>query len=241
MAIRQSANNCATSAQPDSYVFIVTYGRSGSTLLQSILNSIDGYCIRGENGGILPHLSRAYHDLKDSGPITGLRTAAKPSPVDHPWFGGECIDSDKLGASMCASFIDNVLALPAGTRVGGFKEIRYHALGSYLNRHLDFISQYFPNAKFVFNIRNLNDVANSGWWRERDRQEVIRLLGAADERFKEYIAANDSNSILMEYDTYKNDSSALESLYCFLGEEFDPSSVEGILNKKLTHLQPPPR
>ena len=30
-----------------SYVFICTYGRSGSTLLQGVLNSIPGYLIRG--------------------------------------------------------------------------------------------------------------------------------------------------------------------------------------------------
>src|SRR5688572_1085508 len=33
------------------HLFIVTYGRSGSTLLQGVLNSIPGYLIRGENDG----------------------------------------------------------------------------------------------------------------------------------------------------------------------------------------------
>ena len=30
------------------YLFVVTYGRSGSTLLMGLLNSIPGYLIRGE-------------------------------------------------------------------------------------------------------------------------------------------------------------------------------------------------
>jgi hypothetical protein len=38
------------------YVFIVTYGRSGSTLLQGVLNSIPGYLVRGENRQALRHL-----------------------------------------------------------------------------------------------------------------------------------------------------------------------------------------
>ena len=42
------------------YIFIVTYGRSGSTLLQGILNSIPGYLVRGENRQALRHLY-AFH------------------------------------------------------------------------------------------------------------------------------------------------------------------------------------
>ena len=38
------------------YLFVLTYGRSGSTLLQGILNSIPGYLVRGENRQILFHL-----------------------------------------------------------------------------------------------------------------------------------------------------------------------------------------
>ena len=38
----------------DGFVFVVTYGRSGSTLLQTVLQSIDGYFIRGENTGKFP-------------------------------------------------------------------------------------------------------------------------------------------------------------------------------------------
>jgi len=37
-------------------VLIITYDRSGSTLLQGILNSIDGCLIRGENNGFCLHL-----------------------------------------------------------------------------------------------------------------------------------------------------------------------------------------
>lgn len=34
-------------------ILVITYGRSGSTLLQGILNSIDGILIRGENHNFL--------------------------------------------------------------------------------------------------------------------------------------------------------------------------------------------
>ena len=41
----------------------MTYGRSGSTLVQGLLNSIPGYLIRGENSAA----------LDDPGPIRTLR------------------------------------------------------------------------------------------------------------------------------------------------------------------------
>ncbi|WJS86333.1 hypothetical protein [Paracoccus sp. TOH] len=203
------------------------------------MNSIDGYCIRGENGGVLSHISRAYHDLQDSSPIWGLKASSKASPGDHPWFGGERIDATAFGKSMCKAFVDNILSLPSGTRVGGFKEIRYHTLGEYLDRHLEFISHFFPNSRFIFNRRNLESVARSGWWKEQDTKEVIRKLGAADLRFERYVSAHRGSSMLMEYDDYKDDPAALKPLYNFIGEKFEYQTVSDVLKKKLTHLQSP--
>ena len=40
------------------YLFVITYGRSGSTVLLNLLNAIEGYTIRGENCGIVSHLAR---------------------------------------------------------------------------------------------------------------------------------------------------------------------------------------
>lgn len=223
--------------RPAAFVFVITYGRSGSTLLQSLLNGIDGYCVRGENGGALFHLSRAYHALQDAAPLSGMRESSTVSAVDHPWFGGERMDIDGFARSMCDSFVDSVLSLPESTRVGGFKEIRYHVLGDYLDRHLDFIARFFPNAKFIFNRRNLDSVASSGWWKEQDAEEVIQKLSAADKRFEAYAERNSASCIMMDYDQYSNAPNALEPLYQFLGEPFDYDRAAGILGKKLTHLQ----
>ena len=38
------------------YVFVMTYGRSGSTLLMGLLNTIPGYLVRGENDDALRYL-----------------------------------------------------------------------------------------------------------------------------------------------------------------------------------------
>ena len=68
------------------YVFVVSYGRSGSTLLQSAINSTPGTQLRGENCNILYSLYRAVASAE----LTILGRARHPEPrrPDHPWFVG---------------------------------------------------------------------------------------------------------------------------------------------------------
>ena len=68
------------------YLFIMTYGRSGSTLVQGILNSIPGYLVRGENRDALHHLF-AYHQtlVKEAARVT--REDGSRLPVTHPFYG----------------------------------------------------------------------------------------------------------------------------------------------------------
>ena len=66
------------------FVFVVTYGRSGSTLLMGLLNSIPGFLIRGENWDALHHLFRFHQTLED-----GSRRwePARLRQRTHPFFG----------------------------------------------------------------------------------------------------------------------------------------------------------
>ena len=57
------------------HVFVMTYGRSGSTLLMGILNSIPGWLLRGENRHAMRHL----YDFHRS----GLTEKARVDP-DRP-------------------------------------------------------------------------------------------------------------------------------------------------------------
>ena len=60
---------------PVDHVFVMTYGRSGSTLLMGLLNSIPGYLIRGENRHAMRHL----YDFHRSGLVERDRVNPKRS------------------------------------------------------------------------------------------------------------------------------------------------------------------
>src|SRR5690606_25377377 len=101
------------------YVFIVTYGRSGSTLLQGLLNSIPGYLIRGENAGTLESLHDNFRKVEER---LGNVKGADPT---NPWFGMDQYSPEQAAASYRRHLQQVFLKPEDDTRVTGFKEIRW--------------------------------------------------------------------------------------------------------------------
>ena len=232
-------DNPSAPGMPEGHVFIVTYGRSGSTLLQNLLNHIDGYCIRGENNNALFHLARGWDALAAAEQIRGQRAALETcgtmTAPDHPWYGAEDVEPDELGRALAASFVRTVLRPPKGTRVAGFKEIRFHLAGPHLEAYTGFLTRFFPRARFVFNTRDHAAVARSGWWAQMDPDKVRRQLEAAEEGFAKMRALLGDRAIALHYDDYVGRPEALEPLFDFLGEPFDAERVRAITERRLVH------
>src|SRR5580698_4461108 len=89
-------------------LFVITYGRSGSTLLQGLLNALPGYRVHGENGGFLTKLLGAHEALTDA-----HAHLANPAVDRHrnPWFGSSRYDPATLNTAF-RNFIDNILFRP---------------------------------------------------------------------------------------------------------------------------------
>ncbi len=233
--MRNDVANLESPHPEGGYVFIVTYGRSGSTLLQNLLNSIPGYQIRGENNNALFHLMRAWYALKTSRPLQGMRSRGEKSDQTHPWFGGENIEPQMIGSALAAEFTRSVLQPDPQTLVSGFKEIRFHQVNELFSDYLDFIYAFFPNSRFVFNTRDHLSVMKSSWWAEVPPSKVQRELCKAEERYQAYLAKHPERGMLVHYDDYVDDPSKLHALYAFLGETADPTIINKIFDQKLTH------
>ncbi|WP_110183394.1 sulfotransferase [Nocardioides solisilvae] len=200
------------------YVFVMTYGRSGSTLLMGILNSIPGYLIRGENRHAVRHL----YEFHRSGLVEQARVNPRNAQAStHPWFGIHGFDEDASLRGVRRLVLDTLLRPEPGTRVTGFKEIRWYDQD--LAKYVDFLRQVFPGARFVVNTRNLPDVAASAFWRHKDdplgRLEVIeeRILQVADD-------LGDA-AYRVHYDDFRDDPGALRGLFDWLGERFDEERI----------------
>ncbi|MEM7690525.1 MAG: sulfotransferase [Pseudomonadota bacterium] len=224
------------------YLFVVTYGRSGSTVLLNLLNAIDGYCIRGENGGVLNALAASHSQLKK-----GREANAGHNEEPHtPWYGISETDPDRWAQSLAEVFTRDILQTPPGTRVAGFKEIRYTpgALDEDAYRAMiDFQASAFPTSRFIFNTRDSQEVAKSGWWphsKIRGARDVHELVAICDKRFGESCATLGERAFLIDYADYNGKPEGFRPLLSWLGEEVPRADLERVCARKLDHAPTSP-
>ncbi|TVS02275.1 MAG: hypothetical protein EA407_10230 [Rhodobacteraceae bacterium] len=219
----------------EGYVFVVTYGRSGSTLLQNVINALPGCLLRGENNNALFPLYKSWRALVRSPDICRMVAAGEVSDPTHPWFGAEAIDPHAYASSLCANFARHVLRSPPDIRICGFKEIRTIAREDTFLDYLEFIHGHFPNARFVFNTRNHAAVVKSSWWRQHDPAEVEKMMHSAESVFAQFAKAHQDCSVRLHYDTYTADQSALEPLFDLLGRSPSRERLHDVMRTRLTH------
>ena len=209
-------------------VLIVTYGRSGSTLLQGILNNIDGVLVRGENNNFIYGLYEAYKKLINT------RKHKKTSQANHPWYGAEEINLE-LFLDYCQEMVRNLLLAnkkhDRNIACYGFKEIRYFEVYQQqkdIADYLDFLAKIFPKPAFIFNIRNLDDVLKSGWWASSDRAESRTELMNLETAFHNYQKNRPENTFIISYEEVVSQSNNFQLLFNFLGAEY-PKNIDKIL------------
>lgn len=199
---------------------IVTYGRSGSTLLQGVLNTIPGWLIRGENENFAFHLFRAHGALQtaQAHPYTTDTTM----PTD-PWYGVQAIDLAGVRAD-CGTLIRNALVPPPQretVRCFGFKEIRYLYMPEELGAYLDFIHDALPDMAVVFNFRTVENVLNSAWWRESDHADTTWRINNFERAALGYHLTGKAPSHIVRYEEILRYGQSLRALFDFLDEPID--------------------
>ena len=142
----------------DAPLIVSSVGRSGSTLLQRLLNCHEHLTIWGEHGGFLKGVLEARHRVvgidahrahlergfanRDS--VVGVLSA--PDSFE-PWVSS--FDANRFDQELRSTVIDLFSAqLPADVR-WGFKEIRYTAAD------VVGLASFLPNAHFVFLVRDM--------------------------------------------------------------------------------------
>jgi len=209
-------------------VLIVTYGRSGSTLLQGILNNIDGVLVRGENNNFIYGLYEAYKKLIDT------HNHKKTSQANHPWYGAGEINLE-LFLDYCQEMVRNILLADKkhdkNILCYGFKEIRYFEVYQQqkdIADYLDFLAKIFPKPAFIFNVRNLDDVLKSGWWASTDRAESRTEIMNLETAFHNYQKTHPENTFIISYEEVVSESNNFQLLFNFLGAEY-PENIDKIL------------
>lgn len=211
------------------FAFLVTFGRSGSTLLQGHLNALPGWLIRGENGGAVEMYVAA---TQQAIAIADLRAFDGPIP-DSGWYGLHQISPEHLRLHTRRLVLGEILQPEPETRVCGFKDIRWRAAG--LVPLLEEMREIFPGARFVMNVRSPEATARSGWW--RDDAHALETITTHVEALKDAADALGDAAFLVHYEDYATDVTRLRPLIQWLGEDFDEPAHRRIAAHRLLHLQ----
>lgn len=212
-------------------VLIVTYGRSGSTLLQGILNSIDDCVIKGENYQFCYGLFQSWQALKKTQQQADNQTSLTTL---SPWFGADSwnetlffIDARRLLLNQL--YPEYGQNLPACT---GFKEIRYLNLalqGEVLLEYLDFLAQLLPNSAFIHLTRDHHAVANSAWWQQETYESVHEKLTTLERLWQNYAQQHPEATFSLDYTDLNIASTRLQALFAFLGATWQPARLAQVL------------
>jgi len=150
-------------------IFLLGSGRSGTTLIQRLLNSYPDTLIWGEHHGFLKYISKSYYLLKDSPSMHEFVYSKQPKDADinlisyykNPsiwqawinWFSQDDLKTIYRGIIEGFFNPDNLNKCA----YWGFKEIRYFAS----DRVIDLLLELYPNAKFLIITRNGYNVVES--------------------------------------------------------------------------------
>ena len=210
------------------FLFIVTYGRSGSTLLMSILNSIPGYRITGENNMACTSLMEYHHKMiqAHASNYTCMQNHNTIGPSNPWWNEYNPYTLKKKIRELMAYCID-----PKDEhRVVGFKEIRYpHLLYNWdtpLYTYLDWLYE-ITNCRFILLTRNLDDVCRSEWLAKHYDENKIKFI-QFEHAISDYMYQRLHQHLYhITYEQIIEED--LQELFEWLGEPLDITRIDQIL------------
>lgn len=198
--------NLATPSQ--GHVFVVSYGMSGDVELQSLINRLDGVCLRGENGGVIGPVAAAWNQAQAAAGAAGFD------------------DLNRLGWHLAETLSATVLTPEQPLRWTGFREIRWPGAEADFHGALDFLHGFFPNARFVFHSRDPETVAGLGWWAEQPRDDVLSNLQRRCAMFNAYLTEHPDRGIHLRHDSYRAEPDQLQALFDLLQTPYQPRLVK---------------
>ena len=198
-------------------ILIVTYGRSGSTLLQGILNAIPNVNIRGENYNFCWGLYEAWKAIVQT--REEFEKYKRTNQSDSACYGAGYMDPKRF-EELALEVIKSQLGLSKypDDLTWGFKEIRYIDYLDELPRFLNFMARVLPNLGIIFNTREHASVVRNWLWPEKNVKNLPALLSKADRVFFEYAEKN-KNAFICRYERVLLGKRGLSPLFDFLGTQ----------------------
>ncbi len=218
----------------DKIVLICATGRSGSTTMQRILNTIPNSNICGENFGAINSLLEFYRRIKYS---TINYIPGHYNPVSYEIIVNKNVKPSWYNSYKYLEIVQQIRTTiismfknKEDTCVWGFKEIRYDSGDiQYIN---DF-KELFPQTKVIIQIReNLQTQSNSSWF--KGDKNAIHFLEKTTKELINFAIRNKEWCYLISFERMFN-KHILKNMFEFIDcrEKYNEQMIDEILKNNM--------
>ncbi|MEP3299608.1 MAG: sulfotransferase [Pseudoruegeria sp.] len=215
------------------HILIVTFGRTGSTLLMGMLNAVPGVVLRGENYNVCLGLYQAYKSLvavQREQETYGFQHGAKP------FYGAEAIHLETFLADARQMLAHQLIPGDAAdTQCWGFKEIRYtnkdFPQPGDLEAYLTFLGLLLPDTAFLFLGRAHEEAVRSAFWKDAEKTTAMQRMAQFDRRTAGW-AADRSDCYRLDYADIVSQNACFQQMFAFLGAEYDAEAMSQVAGRE---------
>jgi hypothetical protein len=218
----------------DKIVLICATGRSGSTTMQRIINTMPNSNICGENFGAINSLLEFYRRIKNA-TINNIPGHFNPASYEEivkqnikpSWYNSYRYPQI---VHLIKMTIINMFKDKGETNIWGFKEIRYDS--GNINYIKDF-KELFPQTKVIVQFReNIQAQSKSGWFKKD--KNAIQFLNKTTKELIDFALQNKEWCFLTSFERMF-DKNNLRNMFHFIecGEKFNEQVVDEILKNNL--------
>ena len=217
-------------------LYVVTYGRSGSTLVNGYLSHLPGIDLKGENYLFPLPLADAEARLSDAQalPYDGRDLQASP------WYGSDQFSTVQWKRDIRRALLNQLYPFSAIPKTIGFKEIRwwYRLTEEDFEPKLDWLVSIRKPGAIVFLTRDLDKTMAGAWWAKQTEEERAESR-AGLENFERlalaYAATHPEHSVHITYEDFCADSRAAKRINAMLGLKFREDVYQQVLGERYSY------
>ena len=155
---------------------MVTFGRSGSTLVQGLINTVPRTLVRGENAFFLKGFFEGSHRAVT---FADRHTKHGSKSRSSAFFGVRNLRAETFARHARALSTEVIYGRvdPRSVDRIGFKEVLWHQVeAEETEPFFEWFEMVFPGARFVLNTRDPEVSVDSGFWKFEERTEALARM-----------------------------------------------------------------
>ncbi len=221
-------------------LYVVTYGRSGSTLVNGYLSHLPGMDLKGENYLFPLPLAEAEARLAQA---EALKYGGRDKQAS-PWYGSHQFSTVQWKRDIRRALYNQLYPFSPIPKTIGFKEIRwwYRLDETDFEQKLAWLISVRKPGAIVFLTRNLDKTMAGAWWAKQSDDERAKSR-AGLEKFEAlalaYAAAHSDHSVHITYEDFCADAGAAKRINKLLGVKFREDVYQQALGERYSYPSQP--